>query len=218
MAQLVAIEGIDGSGKQTQTALLSETLAGRGLKVATVSFPQYGQPSAALVEQYLSGALGDDPSAVNAYAASSFFAMDRFVSYLSSWKRLYEESDVLIADRYVTSNAIHQCAKMPREQWESFGDWLFDYEYGKLGLPEPDSVIYLHLDLETSQRLLAQRYAGQEHGRDIHERDADFLSRSHAAGEFCCDRYGWQRIECEEKGTLRSKADVAQEIARKLGM
>lgn len=139
-AKLIAFEGLDGSGKETQTTLLREKLRARGINVASISFPMYGKPSAALVEDYLHGGFGERAEDVNAYAASSFFAMDRFVSYLKEWRKIYENVDVLIADRYVTSNAIHQCSKLPRSQWKEFTDWLLHYEHDLLGLPRPDLV------------------------------------------------------------------------------
>lgn len=222
-AKMIAIEGLDGSGKETQTALLKEALAARGLNVASVSFPRYGNVSATLVEHYLHGDFGTDPEAINAYGASSFFAMDRFVSYLTEWKSLYEGCDVFIADRYVTSNAIHQCCKLPPERWDEFLGWLFDYEYRKLQLPEPDLVFYLHLTVEESQRLLAERYHGDEGKKDIHESDLDYMRKAQAAAEYCCDYCAWERVECVGDGSLRPVNDIHIEIlnailARRFGI
>ena len=213
---MVAIEGLDGSGKQTQTELMLEDLKGRGLRVESVSFPRYGRRSAVLVEDYLHGAFGDDPSCVNAYAASSFFAMDRFASYLGEWRPLYEGCDVFLADRYVTSNAIHQCSKLPRAQWEPFLKWLFDFEYGKLGLPKPDKVFYLHLPVEFGQRLLSGRYSGDESRKDIHEHDVAYLRACQQAAEFCCGYCGWERVECLRDGALRGIEDIHSELMARL--
>lgn len=212
MAEMIAIEGLDGSGKETQTRLLKAALEAQGKKVESVSFPRYGQTSAVLVQEYLGGAFGTDPNAVNAYGASSFFAMDRFASYLREWKPLYEGCDVFLADRYVTSNAIHQCSKLPREGWDDFIEWLFDFEFGKLHLPRPDKVFYLHLDVENSQRLLIERYRGDELMKDIHEHNVEYLRRSQAAAEHCCESCGWVRIECMADGKLRSIEDIHSEI------
>lgn len=216
-AKLIAIEGLDGSGKETQTKLLRGALEGMGYKVGSVSFPQYGKPSAALVEDYLHGGFGQRASDVNAYAASSFFAMDRLVSYLKSWRIDYENSDYFIADRYITSNAIHQCSKLPQGQWAEFIDWLLDYEHGKLGLPAPDIVIYLRLDLATSQRLLEKRYGGDVSKRDVHERDLDYLEHSRQAAEWCCAHMGWIPVECARSGELRQRTDVHAEVMQLLG-
>lgn len=216
MTTMIAIEGLDGSGKETQTALLRQALEERGAHVESLSFPRYGQTSAVLVQEYLSGAFGTDPDSVNAYGASSFFAMDRFASYLREWGSLYRGSDYFIADRYVTSNAIHQCSKLPAEQWDVFLDWLFDYEYKKLGLPRPDRVFYLHLGVADSQRLLAERYHGDELMKDIHESDLDYLRRSQRAAEYCCEKCGWERIECVRSGELRSIEEIHNEIEAKV--
>ncbi len=128
-ARLIAIEGLDGSGKETQTKLLRQFLEAQGAKVGSISFPQYGEPSAALVEDYLKGGFGENAADVNAYAASSFFALDRLVSYLKKWRKEFESCDVFLADRYVTSNAIHQCSKLPESEWAAFTTWLFEYEF-----------------------------------------------------------------------------------------
>lgn len=216
-AKFIAIEGLDGSGKETQTGLLKEALQGFGLKVVSVSFPQYGKLSAALVEDYLHGGFGESANDVNAYAASSFFAMDRLVSYLKEWRADYESADVLIADRYTTSNAIHQCSKLPKDEWPAFTDWLFDYEFRLLGLPEPDVVVYLRLDIETSQRLLEERYGGDASKRDIHECDMDYLRQSHEAADWCSECLSWFTIECASDGALRNKGDVHNEIMKRLG-
>lgn len=216
-AKLIAIEGLDGSGKETQSALLRAALEARGVAVDGVAFPRYGEASAALVEDYLHGGFGERAEDVNAYAASSFFAMDRLVSYLKEWRERYEAAEVFVADRYVTSNAIHQCSKLPESAWESFTSWLFDYEHARLGLPRADAVVYLRLDLATSQRLLARRYGGDASKRDVHERDLAYLERSRQAAEWCCERFGWTAVECVRAGELRERADVHAEIMERLG-
>lgn len=218
MTTMIAIEGLDGSGKETQTKLLRKALEEQGKRVEMLSFPRYGQTSAVLVESYLHGDFGTDPESINAYGASSFFAMDRFASFLREWKLLYEASDAFLADRYVTSNAIHQCSKLPKEQWEEFLGWLFDYEYVKLGLPKPDRVFYLHLDVEDSQRLLSERYGNDELKKDIHEHDIEYLKKCQAAAEFCANYCGWERIECVDNGSLRSIEDIHVELIERVGM
>ena len=209
--KLIAIEGLDGSGKATQAKLLAKTLAQEGIAVREVSFPDYGSDSSALVKMYLSGQFGSDPQDVNAYAASSFFAVDRFASFKRDWCRDYERG-IIIADRYTTSNAIHQCSKLPRQQWEPFLEWLFDFEYGKLGIPSPDLVIYLSVDPMVSQQLMTRRYSGDESKKDIHERDRGYLDRSQAAARFCADHLGWKTVECCRDGAMRSIEDIHREI------
>ena len=217
-ARLLAIEGLDGSGKETQTGLLREALELRGYRVGSASFPRYGTPGAAPVEQYLSGGYGENAVDVNAYAASALFAVDRMASYLGEWKALYEGCDWFVADRYTTSNAIHQLSKLPKPEWEGFSDWLFDFEFGKIGLPEPEKVVYLRLDLALSQKLLERRYGGDVDMRDVHERDLAYLERSQQAAEWCAQRFGWIVVECAEEGKLRERMDVHKEIIDRLGL
>jgi len=138
--KLIVFEGTDGSGKATQAKLLAAHLAESGCKVMEITFPDYESDSSALVKMYLSGQFGDKPDDVNPYAASSFYAVDRYASYKTKWGSFYEEGGIVIADRYTTSNAVHQCSKLPPEQWDDFLRWAFDYEYRLLGLPAPDAV------------------------------------------------------------------------------
>ena len=135
--KLIVIEGLDGSGKATQAQKLFEKLKEQEKQVIKVSFPDYNSNSSALVKMYLNGEFGSEPNQVNPYAASSFYAIDRFASYTKNWKKFYLNGGTVIADRYTTSNAIHQCAKLPEEHWNDFINWLFHYEYELLGIPEP---------------------------------------------------------------------------------
>ena len=216
MGKLIAIEGLDGSGKQTQSTLLRGALASAGYEAAFIDFPRYGKKSAVLCEAYLRGEFGEDANEVNAYAASSLFAIDRYASYLMEWKDVYEKSDFLVADRYVTSNAIHQCGKLPRSEWEGFIVWLYDFEFGKLCLPKPDKVFYLSMPVGMSESLLSARYDGDETRKDIHERNDSYLRHSHEAAEWCCDRLGWERIECVLDGELRVIEEIHEEILEKM--
>ncbi len=144
--KLIVIEGLDGSGKATQARALAEALQAQGKNVMQITFPDYASDSSALVRMYLGGQFGSHPDDVNAYAASAFYSVDRFASYKMKWGEFYREGGIVIADRYTTSNAVHQCSKLPPEQWQEFLDWLFDFEYNKIGIPAPDRVIYLEVD------------------------------------------------------------------------
>ena len=155
--KLIVFEGTDGSGKATQTALLCRELETRGVSFRKLEFPRYGEESSALLRLYLNGAFGTDPADVNAYAAATFYSVDRFASYKQDWGGWYEQGGLVIADRYTTSNAVHQTSKLPREQQRAFLDWLFDFEYRKLGLPEPDRVIYLDMPTELSEQMMRHR-------------------------------------------------------------
>lgn len=213
--KLIVIEGLDGSGKATQAKRLTEALVEKGIPVREVSFPDYESDSSALVRMYLSGQFGTDPQDVNAYAASSFFAVDRFASYKKDWCRDYARG-VVIADRYTTSNAVHQCSKLPKEQWEDFLNWLFDFEYKKLGIPTPDRVIYLNVDPAVSQALMTARYRGDENKKDIHERDIAYLRHSREAAAYCAEKLGWETVDCCRDGQMRSIEDIHKDVMKLL--
>lgn len=198
MGKLIIFEGLDGSGKGTQTQLLCETLRRNGRDLRQITFPDYDSDSSALVKMYLSGQFGQKPDDVNAYASSTFYAVDRFASYKTGWGDYYRRGGLVVSDRYTTSNAVHQCSKLPPEQWDSFLNWLFDFEYNKIGIPTPDRVIYLAVDPEVSQQLMSKRYHGDESKKDIQEKDTEYMARSRAAAEYCAKALGWRRIECTE--------------------
>lgn len=210
--KLIVIEGLDGSGKATQAQKLFEKLKDQGKQVIKVSFPDYNSNSSALVKMYLNGEFGSDPNQVNPYAASSFYAIDRFASYTKNWKNFYLDGGTVIADRYTTSNAIHQCAKLPKEQWKDFINWLFHYEYELLGIPKPYRTLYLRVDPEVSQKLMTKRYQGDEERKDIHESDLEYLRRSREAADYCAKELGWTLIECVQNGDMRSIEDISADI------
>lgn len=220
MGKLIILEGLDGSGKGTQANLLAETLQKQGRKLRKITFPNYESDSSALVKMYLRGDFGQKPDDVNGYAASAFYAVDRYAGFKADWGPFYHAGGLLVSDRYTTSNAVHQCAKCPREQWDGFLQWLFDFEYSKLGLPKPDAVIYLAVDPDVSQQLMSGRYHGDESKKDIQERDTEYLARARAAAEYCAQTLGWRRIECTamEPGqkTMRTERDIHTEILAQL--
>lgn len=209
---LIVIEGLDGSGKATQARLLFESLQQQGKNVRQVSFPDYDSDSSALVKMYLAGEFGSDPGDVNAYAASTFFAVDRYASFKKNWRDFYENGGVVIADRYTTSNAVHQCSKLPEAEWETFLNWLFHFEYDLLGIPAPDRVFYLQTALGVNAQLLDHRYHGDEQKKDIHERNADYLAHSRAAAEYCAEKLGWTTIHCVRDGAMRSVQEIHEEL------
>lgn len=209
--KLIVIEGLDGSGKATQAKLLAENLKQEGMKVREVSFPDYESPSSSLVKMYLAGEFGTHPGDVNAYAASSFYAVDRYASYKKDWKDDYQNG-IVIADRYTTSNAIHQCSKLNQSEWDGFLDWLSDYEYKLLKIPAPDLVLYLRVDPDVSQKLLAKRYEGDMSKEDIHEKDREYLKRCQEAAEYCSQKMGWKTVECTESSQMRSIEQIGLEI------
>ena len=196
--KLIVIEGLDGSGKSTQFELLQSQLAEAGHEVIAISFPDYAEPSSELVKMYLNGEFGDKPGDVNAYAASSFYAVDRYASYKKYWQQGYESGTLTLASRYTTSNAIYQMVKMEKSEWDSYLDWLEDFEYGRMGLPVPDVVVFIDMPVEVSQKLLMNRYDGDEGKRDLHERNIDFLHFCREAALYAAKRLGWHTLEASD--------------------
>ncbi len=226
MGKLIVIEGSDGSGKETQTRLLYEYLKAQGRRVRRVSYPNYDSPSSSLVKMYLGSEFGPDAYAVNAYVASAFYAVDRFASYLKEWKAFYESDSgdggepIVICDRYVTSNMLHQASKLDTpEEKLAFLDWEYDFEYTKGGLPVPDCVFFLDVKPEVSLRLMKDRANKITHEtrKDIHEADPGFLEKSYANSLLLAERYGWERIGCcDGGGNLKSIEEIHEMICRKL--
>ncbi len=198
--KLIVIEGLDGSGKSTQEELLKKRLSESGIKVNFIKLPNYDDPACELVKEYLAGRFGKKPGDVNAYAASSFFAVDRYVSFNCYWKEAYRNGEVFLADRYTTSNAYHQLTKTDKAEWDSYLAWLEDFEYNKMGIPKPDAVIYLDMPIEVSQKLMTGRYNGDESKKDIHEKDVEYLNNCREAADYACKKLGWERVECSRDG------------------
>lgn len=213
---LIVLDGLDGSGKSTQLARLDAYFRGNGTHYRQISFPDYEQPSSALVKQYLGGEFGGSPDAVNAYAASSFYAVDRYASYKKFWQQDYEAGTLILAARYTTSNAIHQMGKLPREEWDAYLAWLEQYEYELLALPRPDRVLFLDMPLEVSQKLLVGRYDGDAAKRDIHERDLRYLATCRESALYAADRLGWSVISCAENGEPLSVETITARLINSL--
>jgi len=208
----IAIDGLDGSGKKTQINLLADYLYNKGTDFRLIDFPTYDKNSSVFVNMYLSGVFGDNPDTVNAYAASSFFAIDRYASFMLDWKKDYEQGKIIIANRYTSANAIHQLSKIPESEYNSFIEWLYDYEFAKLGLPKPDKVIYLSLPPELSLKLIEKRCALTGATKDIHEKNITHLEKSYKAVMFSSEKLGWYRIDCSRNNKIRSKADIHNDI------
>lgn len=212
MGKLIVIEGLDGSGKSTQLELLPKKLKAKGIDCKTVSFPDYDNPSSTLVKMYLAGEFGKKPNDVNAFAASTFYCVDRYASFKANWGKFYNDGGTVIAGRYTTSNAVHQCSKLPEDQWEDFLSWLYDFEYNKVGIPKPDKVIFLDMPVEVSQKLLSKRYNGDETKKDIHESDTEYLTRCRKAAVFTAEYSNWDIIPCSKDGEARSIEDIANDV------
>lgn len=210
--KLIVLEGIDGSGKSSQYRRLCERMEKDAIVYNHIVFPRYDKESSALIRMYLGGEFGSKPGDVSAYAASTFFAVDRFASYRSDWGKIYEDGGLIISDRYTTSNAVHQGSKLPREELPAFFDWLADLEYNKMSLPRPDLVIYLDVDIETSLRRMKKRQQSTDTSADIHEQDVEYLRRSLETAHIACEHFGWLRVPHMKDGIERDVDEKNQEL------
>ena len=214
MGKLIVIEGTDGSGKSTQFKLLTDRLETENVIFQKLVFPQYSEPSSALIKMYLGGEFGLNPTDVNAYAASSFYAVDRYASYKKVWGKWYEEGGLVVSDRYTTSNAVHQASKETGEKQKAFLKWLYDFEYVQLGLPSPDLVIYLDVPTDFTEAMMRRREADTNTHADIHEQDMQYLATCRRTGRSAAEYYNWTVIQCVKDGIMRSIEDIHEEIYR----
>lgn len=214
MGKLIVIEGTDGSGKSTQFKALTQRLQQEGHEFKTLVFPQYSEPSSALIRMYLGGEFGTHPSDVNAYAASAFYAVDRYASYKKDWGQWYQDGGLIVSDRYTTSNAVHQASKEAPGDQGTFLKWLYEFEYDKLGLPRPDLTIYLDVPTAFTEKLMRHREAQTNTHADIHEQDLSYLATCRETGRAAAKFYGWNIIQCVEDGQMRSIEDIHEEIYR----
>lgn len=212
--KLITIEAGDGSGKATQTKALYDRLLAEGYQVLKVEYPDYQSESSALVRMYLGGEFGQQAENVSAYGASAFFAVDRYASYLLKWRQAYESGWIILADRYTTSNMVHQAVKLKDSaEREEFLTWLWDFEFGRLQLPVPDRVIYLDMPPEISDRLINSRVAkDSSRKKDIHEKDTSYLHHCHRAYNEVAEKYGWVKISCAQQGNLRTVQDIHEDV------
>ena len=214
MGKLIVLEGTDGSGKSTQFQRLTDRLSQEGRQFQKLVFPQYSEPSSALIRMYLGGEFGARPSDVNAYAASAFYSVDRYASYKKVWGQWYESGGLVVSDRYTTSNAVHQTSKEPPEKQSDFLKWLYDFEYSKLGLPRPDLVVYLDVPTDFTEKMMRSREAATHTHADIHEQDLEYLATCRRTGKAAAEYYGWTVIPCVKDGAMRSIDDIHEEIYR----
>ena len=210
--KLIVLEGIDGSGKSAQFRRLCARLEKDGIEYNHIVFPRYDQDSSSLIRMYLGGEFGTHPDDVNAYTASTFFAVDRFASYKKDWGSTYENGGIFLSDRYTTSNAVHQGSKLPEAELPDFFRWLSDLEYDKMGLPKPDLVLYLDVDIETSLARMRRREEKNHTHADIHEQDVDYLRRCLRTAECAAEYFGWTRIPFRKNGAERDVDEKNAEI------
>mgnify|MGYP004659377597 CR=1 FL=1 len=216
-SRFIVLDGLDGSGKETQTGLLQQALLAEGRQVRVFSYPRYGTPGAAAAEFYLRGGLGQRPEDTGAYAASVLFAVDRYLSYRTEWEELYQNgSSVILANRFTTANAVHHMSKLPRAEWDGFLSWLWELEFEKLAMPLPDLILYLELPPQVACRMVEQRSSETGRKKDIHEMDAGYLSRCYEAALYASDKLGWTLIRCEDGDRMRPRGEIHREIAEKV--
>lgn len=215
--KLIIIEsGSDASGKATQTRKLYERLSAEGYNIRKVEYPNYDSESSALVKMYLRGDFGKNASDVDPYVSSTFFAADRYASYKTEWEEFYSQGGIVIADRYTTSNMVHQASKMDIEDRDKYLDWLANYEFNMYKIPEPDCVVFLDVPIDFSKKLMENRrnkFTG-EAKKDIHESDIDYLTKSYNNSLYIAEKFKWDKIDCVEDDKLRSIDDIHEEIYR----
>lgn len=207
---LFVIDGLDGCGKSTQFELLKEKFTDAHF----ITFPYYNTNSGKIVSDYLGGKFPENNSSVSAYSASAIYAVDRYTSYKTHWQELHESGSPVISARYTTSNAIYQMTKLKKSEWDSYLDWLYDFEYEKLGLPKPDRTVFLDMPVEISQKLLSARYDGDESKKDIHEQNVDFLKACREAALYVAKRDGWIIIPCNNGDEPRTIEDINSELCK----
>ncbi|MCC8069905.1 MAG: deoxynucleoside kinase [Ruminococcus sp.] len=212
MGKLIVIDGLDGCGKSTQLEVLCNHLKSLNVHHRMVSFPEYDKPTSIFVRKYLKGEFSPTADGVNCYTASSFYAMDRYASYKLGWEKDYKDDTLIVCGRYISSNLIHQMTKLPQSQWDSFAQWLYDYECNKLELPNADLTIFLDMPIEISQRLIEYRYSGNQGKKDIHESDVEYLKSCRKSALYSAEKFGWKVIPCNDGKNLRSIEDISKDI------
>lgn len=212
--KLIIIEAGDGSGKATQTEKLFQRLLSEKLKVKKIEFPNYASQSSALVKMYLNGEFGTDPDTISPYIASSFYAVDRYASYKKEWEAFYLGGGIILADRYTTSNMVHQAAKIDGDsERNKFIEWLYDFEYNIFGLPVPNYVVFLDMPPEFSLSLLAKRASKAiDVKQDIHEADEQYLRKSYDNANRIASKYNWHKVSCINNNSLKTIEEIHEEV------
>lgn len=213
-ARLIAIEGIDGSGKGTQAKRLVTRLQRRGLTTALLSFPRYGDTLfGRAIGEFLNGSFGSLDQ-VHPQLAALLFAGDRFESR-TLLLQMMADHDVVVLDRYVASNIAHQGAKLPASARGQLVDFISQLEFGVYALPRPDLKILLDVSIEQSQQLITLKDSRDytDLVADLQEADTDYMTRVRSVyRDLAASEPGWFRIACQSGGVLRSIESVSDEI------
>lgn len=215
MGKLFVIDGTDGSGKQTQMQELKNKLISDRIEFKEVSFPNYDSPSSSLVKMYLSGEFGDNAKMISPYIASTFYAVDRYATYVKGFKEFYENGGIILADRYTTANMVHQAGKIKdKKERDKFLKWLWDFEFNLYGLPIPTEVFFLNMPVEKSIELMKDRENKFTHNakKDIHETNKEHLIDSYNAACSVAKEYNWYEIKCVKDDKIRTIEDIHEEI------
>jgi dTMP kinase len=165
---------------------------------------------------YLGGEISSDADSVKAYAAASFYAVDRYISFKQNWEQDYKNADIILSCRYTTSNVIHQASKLSDNKRNEFIEWLYDYELNRLGLPKPDKVIFLNMPVEISQKLLSKRYKEDDSKKDIHEENVEYLKRCENCALQAAKKLDWIVIDCFDNKNGEANFLTEDEINKKI--
>lgn len=215
MGKLFVIDGTDGSGKQTQFKKLQERFDEEGIEYKTASFPNYDSPSSSLVKMYLAGEFGENAKGISPYIASTFYAADRYATYKKELEEYYENGGIILADRYTTSNMVHQAGKIQdKQERKKFLDWLWDFEFHLYGLPVPTATFFLNMPPEFALKLIQNRENKITHEmkKDIHERDKNHIIDAYHAACEVANEYHWCKIQCVEENQIRTIEEIHEEI------
>ena len=217
---LIVLEGIDGSGKATQSEFLEQNLISLGKDVMHISFPDYESESSALVKMYLRGDFGTNPDQISPYISSTFFAADRYASYKTDFEDFYLNGGIILADRYTTSNMVHQASKIHDEtERNQFLDWLWAFEFQLYRIPIPDQVFFLDVAPSTAIRLMENRENKFSHlkEKDIHEKSQSHLKESYENALWLVRKYQWESIDCNgSEGHIESIANINDMIYQRI--
>lgn len=219
MGKIIVIEGTDSSGKETQAQKLLERWLALGKRVRKLSFPNYESPACEPVKMYLAGKFGFDAEQVNPYPVSTMYAIDRYASYQTDWGREYQaEESLFVADRYVTSNMIHQASKLKEAEKEKYLVWLEELEYEKFKIPRPDIVLFLDMPPQQAQFLMAARKnkITREDEKDIHEKNEIYLKKSYENAKKMAKKYDWITISCVVGERIKTIEEIHEEIWEKV--
>lgn len=211
--KLVVIEGAgDGMGKSTQHALLRDRLISDGENVITHHYPSYGEYSGMGVEAFLRGDFGSSRD-VSPYVVNMLYAYDRLIKWLNEHKTLYDEGATILLDRYTTSSIIYQSVLFEDiQKKKDFINYVIDFEYGKLGLKEPDNTIFLYAPFDVVKSLLINRKNNAGIKQDVFEKDLDYIRQVYENSLFVADYLSWNMVKCNDGDKMLDIDSIHQKV------